>query len=176
MKSLAQHLAQYKSVHFNRYNLMTHFIGIPLIIWAVMMLLTGISFPYQIMGQTVNLATLVTFMVLAYYWLLAPKLAFGLSIWFIASLISVSLVQTEQPLLLGGMVFIVGWLFQFVGHYFERAKPAFVDDLNQLLIGPLFLMAEVYFSLGLLTSLLYEITPAALKLRHELEQKRKQDN
>ena len=42
---------------------------------------------------------------------------------------------------------MVGWVFQFVGHYFEGKKPAFVDDLIGLLVGPLFLVAEVAFHL-----------------------------
>ncbi|MDI9730509.1 DUF962 domain-containing protein, partial [Stutzerimonas stutzeri] len=38
---------------------------------------------------------------------------------------------------------------QFVGHYFEGRKPAFVDDLSGLIIGPLFVAAELGLMLGL---------------------------
>jgi len=48
-------------------------------------------------------------------------------------------------------LFVVGWAFQFVGHYFEGKKPAFVDDLIGLLVGPLFLVAEVAFHLNMRT-------------------------
>ncbi|KCZ33548.1 hypothetical protein J812_1253 [Acinetobacter baumannii 25977_9] len=44
--------------------------------------------------------------------------------------------------------FVVGWVFQFVGHYFEKKKPAFVDDVIGLAIGPLFVLAEFIFMLG----------------------------
>ncbi|MEW5971468.1 MAG: Mpo1-like protein, partial [Pseudomonadota bacterium] len=44
--------------------------------------------------------------------------------------------------------FVVGWVFQFVGHYFEKKKPAFVDDVIGLAIGPLFVLAEFIFILG----------------------------
>ena len=44
--------------------------------------------------------------------------------------------------------FVVGWVFQFVGHYFEKKKPAFVDDVIGLAIGPLFVLAEFVFMLG----------------------------
>ncbi|MCS6480295.1 DUF962 domain-containing protein, partial [Burkholderia thailandensis] len=43
----------------------------------------------------------------------------------------------------------VGWVIQFVGHYFEGRKPAFVDDLIGLIVGPLFVVAEVAFFAGL---------------------------
>jgi len=46
-------------------------------------------------------------------------------------------------------LFLVGWIIQFLGHYFEGRKPAFVDDLIGLLIGPLFIVAELSFFLGL---------------------------
>ena len=38
---------------------------------------------------------------------------------------------------------------QFIGHYYEGRKPAFVDDLVGLIVGPYFVMAEWGFLLGL---------------------------
>jgi uncharacterized membrane protein YGL010W len=72
-------------------------------------------------------------------------------------------------------IFVVGWIIQFIGHYYEKAKPAFVDDLSQFLIGPLFLMAELYFILGLAPELNARITPLALDKRRVLEQKSKSE-
>lgn len=46
-------------------------------------------------------------------------------------------------------LFVVGWIIQFVGHYWEGRKPAFFDDIVGLLIGPLFVLAEMGFALGL---------------------------
>ena len=46
-------------------------------------------------------------------------------------------------------LFVVGWAIQFVGHVYEGRKPAFVDDLVGLVIGPLFVVAEAVFALGL---------------------------
>jgi uncharacterized membrane protein YGL010W len=34
-------------------------------------------------------------------------------------------------------MFVVGWTFQFVGHYFEGKKPSFVSDRRQLVVGVL---------------------------------------
>jgi uncharacterized membrane protein YGL010W len=45
-------------------------------------------------------------------------------------------------------LFVAGWIIQFVGHKFEGMKPAFFDDLMQLMVGPLFVCAEVFFALG----------------------------
>ena len=46
-------------------------------------------------------------------------------------------------------IFAVGWVIQFVGHYYEGRKPAFLDDILGLVIGPLFVLAELGFALGL---------------------------
>jgi uncharacterized membrane protein YGL010W len=52
---------------------------------------------------------------------------------------------------LGGSIglFVVGWVIQFIGHYYEGKKPAFMDDLRGLLVGPMFVTAEIGFALGL---------------------------
>ena len=44
-----------------------------------------------------------------------------------------------------------------VGHHFEGKKPAFVDDIMGLAIGPLFVLAELSFELGLREALKEEI-------------------
>jgi uncharacterized membrane protein YGL010W len=44
---------------------------------------------------------------------------------------------------------VVGWVIQFVGHYYEGRKPAFVDDITGLIIGPLFVVAEAAFLMGM---------------------------
>ncbi len=50
-------------------------------------------------------------------------------------------------------LFAFGWALQFWGHKFEGLKPAFFDDAKQLIIGPLFIVAEIYFFLGAKTAL-----------------------
>ena len=45
-------------------------------------------------------------------------------------------------------LFVVGWVFQFVGHYYEGRKPAFIDDVTGLIVGPLFVVVELGFLLG----------------------------
>ena len=40
-------------------------------------------------------------------------------------------------------------MIQFVGHYYEGRKPAFVDDVSGLIVGPLFVVAELAFLVGL---------------------------
>jgi len=53
--------------------------------------------------------------------------------------------------------FVVGWVIQFMGHWYEGRKPAFVDDIAGLLVGPMFVTAEAMFMLGWNKPLLAEI-------------------
>ncbi|WP_371372850.1 DUF962 domain-containing protein [Thalassotalea aquiviva] len=164
MKSLEHLLSTYKSVHLNKQNIATHFIGIPLILWSVALLFATLSF--TVVGIDTNVMQVLAVVIFTYYLLLDVKL--GLiailliaPIWFHAQ----SFVAHQSPYLLAIGVFVIGWLFQFIGHFFEKAKPAFFDDLKQLLIGPLFLVAELCFLIGLFSQLEQQISKEALKLR-----------
>ena len=50
-------------------------------------------------------------------------------------------------------MFALGWVIQFIGHYYEQRKPAFFDDIRGLIIGPVFMVAEACFLLGRLPEL-----------------------
>jgi uncharacterized membrane protein YGL010W len=43
-----------------------------------------------------------------------------------------------------GALFIVGWIFQFIGHsVYEKKQPAFLRNFVHLLIGPLWILNDV---------------------------------
>ena len=60
----------------------------------------------------------------------------------------VAMLSTAAWLATGIGMFVVGWIIQFIGHYYEGRKPAFVDDIIGLMIGPLFVWAEIVFAAG----------------------------
>jgi uncharacterized membrane protein YGL010W len=171
MKNITEVLADYKSVHFNKTNMMTHFIGIPLIIWAVTLLLSLHVFHIELFNISILLTPAYVFFIcsLVYYFMLHIKLAIGMTLYVALNLYLVSFVTAHpSALYIAVIVFVIGWVFQFVGHYYEKAKPAFFDDLGNFLIGPLFLLAEVYFLLGWENKLEERITPVAISKRKAL--------
>ena len=180
MKSIEEQLARYKSVHLNRKNIQTHFIGIPLIVFAVTLMLSTVVFEIKfddLFGAQLTLnftLAMVIFSVVAFYYLLLHRLlALGMLLYILVNLFLADLLSnTEGLMTIAIAVFVIGWVIQFLGHYFEKAKPAFVDDLSQFLIGPLFLMAELYFIIGLEPALNSRITPIAIEKRRVLEQKK----
>ena len=47
------------------------------------------------------------------------------------------------------MIFVVAWIGQFIGHKIEGKKPSFFEDLQFLLIGPMWLLADLYRRAGI---------------------------
>ncbi|MGI2113513.1 DUF962 domain-containing protein [Shewanella frigidimarina] len=171
MKSAVEQLSTYKSVHLNPQNIKTHFVGVPMIIWSAFLMLGTLRFAWQ--DYQVSAATILAVVVLGYYMALHMRLALGLVLFILPVLYTTELVvHTSHPFIIAISIFVIGWVIQFIGHKYEKAKPAFMDDLNQLLIGPFFLMAEFYFILGLEKDLAAEITPIARDKRRALEAKR----
>ena len=176
MKTAVEQLSTYKSVHLNKKNLKTHFIGIPLIVWSVIVLMSLIRMP---LGEgeesfAITFGMMFVISVSIYYFKLHARLAMGITICIIPVLYIAELVaQTPHAVIIAVTVFVIGWIIQFIGHRYEKAKPAFVDDINQLLIGPFFLIAELYFMFGKEKELKDEITPIALQKRKEFEANKK---
>lgn len=46
-------------------------------------------------------------------------------------------------------VFIITWIFQFIGHKIEGKKPTFLKDLQFLLIGPIWLLGFIMKKAGI---------------------------
>ncbi len=162
MKSLGQHLSTYASYHRDRRNIATHFFGIPMIVLGTSALLSRPS--WMIEGLPLSPAILATVGAALFYFLLDLRFGavmtalFGLSAWAGATLAAES-----TAIWLGGALglSVVGWVIQFVGHYYEGKKPAFVDDVAGFLVGPLFIVAEVAFALGLRPELRQQIEASA---------------
>jgi uncharacterized membrane protein YGL010W len=143
-------LIQYARYHRDPRNIATHYVGIPLIAFAIGVLLARLRF--DVVGLSLG-AELVVW-ALAALWYLRQGLNLVTLVTIGATGVLVALAQPfgQAPwstwLLVGMGTFVVGWVFQFVGHHWEGRKPAFVDDVRGLLVGPMFVVAEVWFAAG----------------------------
>ncbi|MFW5823713.1 MAG: DUF962 domain-containing protein [Marinobacter sp.] len=158
MKTITDQLANYASYHRDRRNIITHFIGIPMIVVAIAILLARPGFNVAGLSLApiafVALAAVIYYLVLDLRFGLVMAVLLGLAVW---AGMQVAELSTTAWLAWGIGLFVVGWIAQFIGHYYEGRKPAFVDDLVGLLIGPLFVVAEAGFGFGLCKSLQQEI-------------------
>lgn len=149
MKTLQQQLAGYAAYHQDRRNVATHFIGIPAIVLASASLLSRPA--WLLAGLPLTPALLLASLLALYYLRLHRPL--GLLMTLLLGLVllaaaRLALLPEAQWLALSVGGFVVGWVFQLVGHVWEGRKPAFVDDVSGLAIGPLFIVFELLVWLG----------------------------
>ena len=159
LRPAVQLLQQYAEYHRDRRNIVTHFVGVPMIVFGVGVLLSRPVFPAGGLELTPAWAAFV----LAAAWYLSrgqvvlgalTAAAVGALTW-LAHRVGGGSVSLWLGWGLG--FFFVGWLIQFISHYYEGRKPAFVDDLVGLLVAPMFVLLEALAPLGLFKGLMAEI-------------------
>ena len=80
------------------------------------------------------------------------RLALGVLPLLLLMLWSISALSrnTVAPLwLICATLFVLAWIGQFVGHAIEGKRPSFFKDVQFLMIGPLWLLANLYRRAGI---------------------------
>jgi uncharacterized membrane protein YGL010W len=127
---------------------------VPAITASLLGLLWSIPRPGFVGDQfLLNWATLFIALALVYYLWLSPPLAVGM-LFFTAGIVGlIALHEKYIPSLelwktsLG--IFVLAWIGQFIGHKVEGKKPSFFQDLQFLLISPLWLLGFIYRRVGI---------------------------
>ena len=163
MRDATALLVQYAQYHRDPRNIATHLVGIPLIVLGIGVMLSVPSIRLN-PGSVLVLSPAWALWAAASLWyaargglssrtwaaslavIAANGLIMALAHWVAAQAGSLWLAC-------GAGLFVFGWVLQFIGHYYGGRKPAFMDDLVGLLVGPMFVCAEALFSLGLCRSL-----------------------
>lgn len=139
-----EQLAMYSAYHRDGRNQATHHIGVPMIVFSLLVLTSTVPLMALEVGR-ITLAAALIGVLLLYYIINAPLIG------TIAVLIYGLLLYLAEIMALEGtafavksfaVLFIVGWAIQFTGHIFEGRKPALFDNLTQVFIAPAFLIAD----------------------------------
>lgn len=140
MRSDAEWFSLYGESHQNKTNKMIHYVCVPAILYSVFGLLDALSQePY--LGLPVSLAALLFLGGGIFYMRLNWKLGVVTLLVCAAMIASLSFYPSAAfQLKFHGAVFIVAWIFQFIGHKIEGKKPSFIQDLAFLFIGPLWII------------------------------------
>jgi uncharacterized membrane protein YGL010W len=158
MRTAAQWLDDYGDSHRNHANKALHWICVPVIAWCVLGLLWSLPFPSGVRAAFpaaqpfANWAGIAVLAGLVYYAFLSLRLALGALVLLAAMLWSIDLVERSSPLPLWSVclaLFVLAWIGQFIGHAIEGRRPSFFKDVQFLMIGPLWLLADVYGRLGI---------------------------
>lgn len=152
MRTLTEQLTQYAAYHRDRRNIATHFVGIPMIVVALAVLLSRPAFAVGTWFAPLSPAWVLFVAATLYYLVLDVPLGLMMAVFSALCLTFgawLAAMSTATWLASGIGLFVIGWVFQFIGHAaYEHRKPAFVDDVIGLLIGPLFVLAEALFGFG----------------------------
>jgi uncharacterized membrane protein YGL010W len=155
---LAVLLADYGVYHRDPRNRRTHYIGVPAIAYAVLVPAALVEF--TLFGFSVDLDRIIVAAFVFFYLIL--DLWLGILLAVLLTLLAWAAETTTRlgvsgSLVVAGVVFILGWVLQIFGHYLEGNRPALLTNLFQIVVAPIYLTAELTFSMGLRTGLRSEV-------------------
>ncbi|HEV7573964.1 MAG TPA: Mpo1-like protein [Thermoanaerobaculia bacterium] len=131
--------ADYAAYHQTTGNKWFHRLGIPLIMLTLLGMLARLRI-VTIDGFRVDAAVVLIAVAVIYYLTLEWRLGIPMLIVSIAFY----LIGAWLPMAINITLFILGWIFQFIGHsVYEHRQPAFLRNAVHLLIGPLWILNDV---------------------------------
>lgn len=158
MKTADEWFDEYGESHQDKFNKMVHYICVPAIFFSIIGLLASIPLgtineffpasvaPYVHPGSIVILAGLVFYFRLSFSIFIGMLLISLFVLWGNYQLA----VNVAMPLwLISVIIFVVAWIFQFIGHKHEGKKPSFLKDLQFLLVGPAWILGHIYKKIGI---------------------------
>ncbi|MDP3700713.1 MAG: DUF962 domain-containing protein [Hylemonella sp.] len=134
-----QLLAHYGESHRHPTNELIHYTAIPLIMLSLVGLIYALHpfAAYAFVGAS-----------MVYY--VRLSLVFTLSMLALSALgLALVHLMGEQRVAICTAIFVVAWIFQFIGHKIEGKKPSFFEDIQYLWVGPLFVLSHLFKKLGI---------------------------
>ena len=133
-------LAHYGESHRHPVNEAIHMVAIP----AIMLSIVGLLFAVHPWVAYAFVAASLVY----YARLHAPAFLVTMLVGTVV-LLAVVHAMGSLVLPLSGAIFVVAWIFQFVGHKIEGRKPSFFEDIQYLWVGPLFVLSKIFQRLGI---------------------------
>ena len=168
MKQVQEWLDEYSQSHQNRINKRIHWVCVPLIMLSLIGLLSivrfsecsffiGLGNSYDIDSVWVlffyfDLSTILILSAFLYYLRMSIPMASGMLVIGILARLICDLLVFAFPAnywVVFSMIFVFGWIGQFIGHKIEGKKPSFIKDVQFLLIGPAWLLSFIFNKFGI---------------------------
>ena len=139
MQDIQTLFADYAAYHQTAGNKFFHRLGIPMIVLSLIGMLTQVPL-IDVATVKLDVAMIVIAVAAAYYFVMEWHLAIAM----IAISVAFYFIGAAIPLFINAALFILGWIFQFIGHrVYEHKNPAFFRNFVHLLIGPLWILNDV---------------------------------
>jgi uncharacterized membrane protein YGL010W len=141
LRRVDQLLAHYAASHQHPTNERIHYVAIP----CIMLSLVGLLYAASPLAALLFLGAS-----LVYYWRLSTVFLVTMVALTVLMLAIIAALNAKGILLpVCVTVFVVAWVFQFIGHRIEGKKPSFFEDVQYLWVGPLFVLSRLFLKLGL---------------------------
>ena len=139
MQDVQTLFADYASFHQTAGNKFFHRLGIPMIMLSLIGMLTQVPI-FDAGTIRFDAAMLLIAASAAYYFVIEWRLAIAM----IAISIAFYFIGAAIPFWINVALFVLGWIFQFIGHsVYEKKKPAFLRNFVHLLVGPLWILNDL---------------------------------
>jgi uncharacterized membrane protein YGL010W len=153
MSKLEKLFSEYSQSHQNPTNQLIHAIFVPLIFLSAIGILWDVKLGVALSfldGEMLNVAMVASLFIFAYYFFLSFSIALGVLIVIVTGLIGCYVYNGPLSIwMISLSVFVISWIFQFVGHKIEGKKPSFLKDIEFFLVGPMWVLAKLYNKLGI---------------------------
>jgi uncharacterized membrane protein YGL010W len=139
-RKVDQLLAHYGESHTHPTNELIHFVAIPLIMFSLVGMIYAVHpwAAYAFMAAS-----------MVYYARLSVVFLITMLVGSVAMLAAIRAMDGAGMLLgVSVGVFVLAWIFQFIGHKLEGKKPSFFEDIQYLWVGPLFVLSKLFVKLG----------------------------
>lgn len=141
---LRAYFEDYQAYHQTPGNRACHFLGVPLIMVSLLGLLGTFALgPSGVFGSPLfRLDGGTVLWGVAVLWYVSLDLRIALSF----SAVGLGAYFMGRAIPMPGLwaIFAIGWILQLVGHsHYEKKSPAFLRNVRHLLVGPLWVFAEI---------------------------------
>ena len=160
-------LTRYVSAHQHPFNIFLHMVGIPTIMFGLMIPMTWVS--ADVGGVTLNLGHIFALGYFAFYMTLDKPFAivffvFTLLILWLAGKVGALPLATSGKI--AAIAFFGGYAAQFIGHAVEKSMPVLVKHpIEANLSAPFFTVVEMFKLLGLRDELFNEVQARISQIR-----------
>ena len=155
MRKIDQLFAEYAESHKNQTNKFIHWICVPLIFFTIVGFISLIPAPHFCAPYfgCISIASIVALVLVSiFYFTLSWRISLIMLLIMLlmehfAYAINVHFKENSWIIYLS--IFVITWIFQFIGHKIEGKKPSFLKDLQFLLVGPIWLLHFILKKIGI---------------------------
>ena len=155
MRKIDQLFSEYAESHQNKTNKLIHWICVPLIFFTIVGFISLIPAPHSCAAYfgCISLASIIALILVSIFYV---RLSWIITIIMLIVMLlmehfayAINIHFSSNSWIIYLSIFVITWIFQFIGHKIEGKKPSFLKDLQFLLVGPIWLLHFVLKKIGI---------------------------